>query len=166
MENSQLSSLVKILQIISAALIMGVIGFAVVTLLVVNWEKVSASLTPLGILALALPLVTGATSLILPGVIFKQAASTYARENPKPELASLLRASGAATTTQTIIGMALREGGALLGLVVWMVESNVLGLIGALIGLGLMILTFPTAGKVEQKLADFRAEVKAQQRSA
>jgi hypothetical protein len=61
--------------------------------------------------------------------------------------------------------MALREGGALLGLVVWLIESNVLGLVGALLGLGLMILTFPTSGKLEQKLADFRAEVKSQQRS-
>ena len=165
MENSQLKGLVKILQIISASLILGVLGFAVVTLLVVNWEKVSASLTPLGILALALPLVTGAMSLILPGVLFKQAARAYARENPKPEVASLLRASGTAATTETIVGMALREGGALLGLVVWLIESNVLGLVGALLGLGLMILTFPTSGKLEQKLADFRAEVKSQQRS-
>jgi hypothetical protein len=164
MENSQLNSLVKTLQIISAALIMGVVMFAIVTLVISDWEKASASLTPLGILALAIPLVSGGMSLVLPGVIFKQAASSYAQKNPKPEMASLLRASGEAATTQTIIGMALREGGAILGVIVWMIESNVLGLIGAFIGLGLMILTFPTLGKVEQKLADFRAEVKAQQR--
>ena len=166
MENKQLTALVKNLQIISAALIMGVLFFAVMTLLLVDWEHVSAKLTPLGLLALALPLVLGAISLFLPSMLFKQAASAYARENPKPEIASLLRASGVAATTQTIVGMSLREGGAFLGLAAWFLESNLLGLIGMFIGLGLMILTFPTYGKIEQKLADFREEVKSQQRNA
>ena len=39
MENRQLSSLVRLLQIITAAMIMGILGFAIVTLLIVNWES-------------------------------------------------------------------------------------------------------------------------------
>lgn len=166
MENNQLNALVKVLQIISASLMAGVLFFAVVSLLMVDWAKVSIGLTPLGIAAVVVPLLTGIMSLVVPRILFRQAASAYARNNAKPEIASLMRASGSAATTQTVVGMAMREGGALVGLIVWLLDSNLLGLIGAFLGLALMILTFPTSGKLEQKLADFRDEVKTQRRDA
>ena len=166
MENSQLAGLVRTLQIIAGALIMGVVMFAVVTLVLVNWEKVNIEFSPLGLVALIVPLVLSAVSVFIPGVVFKQAVSQFASRNPKPELHSLLRASGEAATARTIIGLALAEGGAMLSLIIWMISGNILGLIGAFIGLAALILKFPTYGKVEQQLADFREELKLQQRSA
>lgn len=166
MENRELSNLVRVLQIISAAMIMGIVAVAITSLLIVNWEKINSELSPLGLFALIGPLVSCAAAFVLPGIVFKQSASQYASANPKPELHSLMRASGQAATTSSIVGLALAEGAALMALVIWMVSSNLLGLIGAFFGLAMVILKFPTYGKVEQRFADFREEVKLQQRSA
>lgn len=165
MENPQLAGLVRTLQIIAGALIMGIAMFAVVTLVLVNWDKVNIEFSPLGLVALIVPLVLIAFSAFVTGVIFKQAVTQFASRNPKPELPSLLRASGEAATVRTIVGLALAEGGGALALVIWMISGNILGLIGAFICLAAMILKFPTYGKVEQQLADFRQELKLQQRS-
>jgi hypothetical protein len=165
MENHQLSNLVRVLQIISAAMIMGIVAVAITSLLIVNWDQVNTELLPLGLIALIGPLVSCGAAFVLPGIVFKQSAAQYANANPKPELQSLLRASGQAATTSSIVGLALAEGGALLALVIWMVSGNLLGLIGAFVGLALLVLKFPTAGKVEQRFADFREEVKLRQRS-
>ncbi|MFM7561445.1 MAG: hypothetical protein ACKO81_00265 [Planctomycetota bacterium] len=66
MENRQLSSLVRVLQIISAAMIMGIVGFAIVTLLIVDWDKINTELSPLGIIALIGPLASCAAAFVLP----------------------------------------------------------------------------------------------------
>lgn len=165
MANPQLAGLVRTLQIIAGALIMGIAMFAVVTLVLVKWDKVNIEFSPLGLVALIVPLVLSVFSAFVPGVIFKQAVTQFASRNPKPELQSLLRASGEAATVRTIIGLALAEGGGFLALIIWMISGNILGLIGAFICLAAMILKFPTYGKVEQQLADFRQELKLQQRS-
>lgn len=164
MENKQLSQLVRVLQLISATMILGIAGLAIVTLLFVNWDKINTELSPLGLIALIGPLVSCASALILPGIVLKQTAAQYAKANPKPELHSLMRASGQAATTSCIVSLALAEGGALMALVIWMISNNLLGLIGAFFGLAIIVLKFPTSGKVERRLADFREEVKLQQR--
>lgn len=166
MENRQLSQLVRVLQIISAAMIMGIIGFAIVTLLIVDWEAINTELSPLGLLGLVMPVATGAAAFVVPGLVFKQAAAQYARANPKSELQSLMQASGQAASAKSIFGLALGEGGALIGLVTWLVSSNLLCLIGAFFGLAVVVLKFPTYGQVEQRFADFREEVKTLQRSS
>jgi hypothetical protein len=159
--SDRLAALVRTLQIICAALVAGVLGLAAVSLVIVDQASVSASATPLGVLGVVAPVAATLASYFLPGVIFRQSAASYAVKNPKPGLASMLQASGAAVTVETIVAMALREGGAMLGLVVWLVEGNLLGLFGSLIGLIPMILGFPTKAGVEQRLADFRAQVKS-----
>ncbi|MFM7561444.1 MAG: hypothetical protein ACKO81_00260 [Planctomycetota bacterium] len=78
---------------------------------------------------------------------------------------SLMQASGQAATTSSIVGSALAEGGAFMALLIWLVSSNLFGLIGAFFGLAMLVLKFPTYGKVERQFADFREEVKLQQRS-
>ncbi|MFM7117483.1 MAG: hypothetical protein ACKO0N_12690, partial [Planctomycetota bacterium] len=130
MENRQLSSLVRVLQIISAAMIMGIVGFAIVTLLIVDWDKINTELSPLGIIALIGPLASCAAAFVLPGIFFKQSATQYASANPKSELHSLMQASGQAATTSSIVGSALAEGGAFMALLIWLVSSNLFGLIG------------------------------------
>lgn len=159
--SDRLAALVRTLQIICAALISGLLGIAAVSLAIVDQDSVTASATLLGVLGVAAPVVGTLVSYFLPGLIFRQSAASYAVKNPKPGLASLLQASGAAVTVETIVAMALREGGAMLGLVVWLVEGNLLGLFGSLIGIIPMILGFPTRAGVEQRLADFRAQVKS-----
>lgn len=166
MENSQLSKLVRVLQIVSALMILGIASFAIATLLIVNWEKINSELFPMGLLALMGTLFSCAAAFILPGIVFKQSAVQYAKANPKPELHSLMRASGQAVTVSSLVSLALAEGGALMALVIWMVSTNVLGLIGAFLGLALIVLKFPTYGRIEQRFADFREEVKQQQRGS
>jgi hypothetical protein len=166
MENRQLSSLVRVLQIISAAMIMGIVGFAIVTLLIVNWDKINTELLPLGLIALVTPLTSVAAAFVLPGIVLKQSAAQYAKANPKSELHSLMRASGQAATASSVVSLALAEGGALVALVIWMISGNLLGLLGAFLGLAMLVIKFPTYGKVEQRFADFRDEVKLQQRSS
>jgi hypothetical protein len=164
--SDRLAALVRTLQIISAGLIAGLLGLAAVSLAIVDQESVTASPTPLGVLGIVAPAVGTLASYFLPRTVFKQSATAYAIKNPKPGLASMLKASGGAVTIDTILALALREGGAMLGLVVWLLEGNLLGLFGALIGLVPLILGFPTKAGVEQRLADFREQVKAIQRAA
>lgn len=160
MENNQLSTLVRTLQIIAGVMISGIAGFAIVTLAIVNWNQVNAELTPLGLVALVVALISCVAAFLVPKLVFKQAVNQYANTHPKSELHSLLRASGQAVMTSSFIGVALTEGGALCALLLWNVSGNLLGLIGAFFCLATAILKFPTYGKMEQRLADFREEVK------
>jgi len=164
MENRQLAGLVRTLQVVGGALIFGLASFALVTLLIVDWGKLNVELSQLGLIVLIASITSAVLAFILPGVIAKQAATQYASANPKPELNSLLHASGQAVSVRSIIGFALAEGGAFMALLVWMISGNVLGLIGAFLCLAVLILKFPTTGKIEQQMADFREEVKLQQR--
>ena len=164
MENPQLTQLVRIIKIIGGALIMGVVIFAIVTFLIADWGKANAEFSPIGLAGLAFAVAACAASFYVPGVIFKQAAQQFAAANPKPEVQSLLQASGQAVTTSTIVRLALNEGGAFMALLVWMISGNIFGLVGAFFCLAAMILKFPTSERVEQQFADFRQELKQQQR--
>lgn len=140
---------IKILQIICAALISGIVVFGVVVAIAGN-KELNQSLEVLPLMALGMAVVGGCAALIYPAGFRKAAARRLATTSQSPEH----HVAGAFMIYQTskIIGMALLEGPAFFNLVVWMMEGSVYNVGSAVALAAIMVLGFPTPTSVVRRI--------------
>lgn len=127
------------LQIIHAALVMGVLTFGVVCLLIRPPQPFGPP-QPTTWMALGMAAAVSAARLVVPRMIV-QAGLRKAAEAPEEELDESLTA---AYVSAGIVGGAMLEGAAFLLLVMYWVESDPVCLIGAGLLVLAMIASFPT----------------------
>lgn len=141
---------VRTLQIITGAMVMGVILFAVVAIVVTGGPNIPSSGIILSTVAAAWAVVAFLLHLVVPSII----ASQRVRAVGADQLHSVY-------FTKTIIGLALLEGAAFFNLIALMLEHNTwsLAITGGL--LFWMLGMFPTRTRVDQWV-----ETKLMERSA
>jgi len=143
-------AMVRIMQIIAAALMMGVLALLFVVLLVTRGDIGGMQNADL------ITMIAGGSGflmivnhLVIPGIItraqLKQAAASGILQ--KEEQAKIEHFC-AIYQTQMIIGLALLEGAAFFNLIALMVEKSVASLGVVILLLSLMLLKFPTRDKV------------------
>ncbi len=137
-EHPALAAQVRVMQIIVAALAMGVVTFALLLLLVVR--PVPDEGEPLFVyVGLGLGLLATLAGVTVPRLCANQMPATVATYQ-----------------TTLIIGAALFEGAAFFNLIAYMIEGQVLSLVVAAILLLFMILLFPTVSRVHDWLESRR----------
>jgi hypothetical protein len=146
---------VRVLQIIAAALILGVLTFLIIAVVVVQQRGGAAeqpgappvlSYAALGFFAVALLLWTFVPALAAQGPVRKIAAGTWQPPQNVPATAYPSDAARllAVYQTKTIIAGALLEGPAFLGGIAYLIEAQPITLGVPVAAVLLMLLTFPT----------------------
>jgi len=152
----------RAMQIIAAALIVGVLMFGGLAMYMVFAERQGqlpeGQLPVISLLALAMLVVNTPLAFFLPGVVARNglrqmAATPRAAADAQDDTIRLL------TLRQTvmIIGLALLEGAAFLGLVAFLVEGQTFALAVAGVVVILMLIQFPTEARVRSWI-DFQAQ--------
>jgi hypothetical protein len=148
-----------VLRIIVAALALGVISFAVVTI-VLNLDKPQAlagKLQPLNLVLLGMGLVVFPLGMLLPKIIFAAGRNSpptgMAAGNLTPEELRVF-AVQQRIQVSTIIGCALFEGGAFANLVGYLQTGEQLHLAVAAVLLIGILAYLPTSASYEQRIED------------
>jgi hypothetical protein len=140
---TRLSSSLKVTQLVSAALIMGVLMFLGVVLVIIRGDvkgpQDAGLLTKIAGGFAALMVVN---HWFLPGLVVQAMVTAISRETLTPEVR--LDRLGNAFRTQLIIAIALLEGAAMFSLITVIVEKNVISLGVAVFLVILMLIRFPT----------------------
>lgn len=141
-------------QIIAFALLMGILTFAGVAWFMVTTNKVHNPIPPLLYLSWGSFVLMFLASLTVPAMIARSHVEQIGRgawtlnnpamSIPETDTGRLL----VVFQLQMIIGRAMLEGAAFLGLITYLVTGEPLALIGPGAVVVLMILSFPTRGKV------------------
>jgi hypothetical protein len=153
-------SLVKSLRAIATKLIMGVIVFGAVGAMMIDWKLVNASMSLLAIVAFAMLACALGMATFVPQLVLKKLAEISVKNgNAKSEPTSTSEAHRA-VQTKTIVRYAILDMPALIGLVVMLMESNLLGLGVAVVVLAMMVAFFPTTSRMESDIQAFRDEVR------
>ena len=134
----------KILQIIIVALCGGVLTFALVTNVMVPWAQSAMDISMLPLLGAAASFFSIILSFVLPGLAANSVPKISDDDGPALQKKHLSDAASVFMTGRIIRG-GLLEGGCFLNLVVYLLEQSRLSLIAAVIGLFLLMLSFPTA---------------------
>ena len=172
-----LRPLVRICQIIIAALIAGVLFFLTVTLFITHVIMPPAA--PVGgmaagggslplplitLIAVAMAVINLAMSFVVPKLVVDQGRRKIAGEGPDavmktdPSSPKQLYPAGytdklaALYQTQLIIGAALLEGAAFFAVIAYLLERSPIALLTALVLLGVMFTRFPTGDRVNNWL--------------
>jgi hypothetical protein len=141
--SAQLGGSLKVTQMVSAALMMGVLVLMGVALVIiqggVKGPRDAGMLTMIAGGFAALMIVN---HWFLPGIVVQQMIAAISRETLTPDvrldrLANVFR-------VQLIITLALLEGAAIFNLIILIIEKNVVSLGAAIILLILMLVRFPT----------------------
>jgi MFS family permease len=151
---------VRTTQIISFALIMGVLIFGIIVSVIVPWKDVHSNFTIMAIVGLFAALSMTAFSAVLPRIISSSAAKANANEMRAADTKSFdeqgIKAIVNQVQSTNIVRMAMLEGAAFLNLVLFFVDKSVIGLVVAGICLLLLIIGFPTGnrliGQIENQL--------------
>lgn len=128
-DRDKLMANVRVMQIITLAMAMGVLAFGVVAVLLIRPEVAAEPMIAYVAFALAIPLAIA--SFIVPRLVV----------NSQPATVESFQ-------TGLIVGLALVEGAAFLNLVAYLIEGQVYSLGMAAILLALMLIRFPTTAGV------------------
>ena len=151
----------RVMQIISAALMMGVLSFFSVVLVITKGEVLGFKAPDMiSLLAAGFGLVMFVNHLVIPNVVSNQQLKSAAEkglakdddETQKLKVAAIYQ-------TRLIVGLAMLEGAAFFNLVALLIEKNGLNLIFVIVILGLMVLKFPTRTNVSWWVQDKLREV-------
>lgn len=166
----------RILQIIAAALILGIVSFLGLVLFLRGTQQnapAQEGQTLLSLMAAVMLLVNAPLAVFLPRTIAANAVRRIGPGNvgtsanvpfgadPNPACLSTLFKLLAIRQTSTIIGLALLEGAGFFGTLAYLLEGQMLALAVVAAVLLLMILSFPTEGRVRawlQRQEDFLQE--------
>jgi hypothetical protein len=172
-ESPRFQALVRTQQIITGAIISGLVAFSVIVLTMptpagqgVDGERgpiVSYVAAAVGVMNLALAFVVPA--LVLHGGLRRMAAGVSASpDSLGDEAAALLNLR----QTAHIVTLGLLEGAGFLGCIAYLLEGHAVGMTIAGVMVGLMLALFPTVGRVrawlekhEQRLIEMRKERRA-----
>jgi uncharacterized membrane protein (DUF485 family) len=164
---------VRVMQIIVAAMAMGVITFGVIVLaVIVKPEQLQPIAGPVTYAAIALAITSLGMSVVLPRIIVATARRKIAQGNWQPppqhtaaaEALTELGVDGQLVMvyqTAMIIGAALLEGPAFVGLIATIIEKSSLGLGVSAVCLMLLLARFPTIGRLENWLDGQRRALEA-----
>jgi hypothetical protein len=151
------ANLLRPMQIIAGAQIAGLLFFLAFALFQV-FQKTGGDLTvpmqglpPLTMLGLGMFAVCGVLAFVLPNIIASRMLRELAAKNLGTSTADLSKkTSGLIPIRQStmIIGLALLEGTGFLNCIAYMIEASILALVVVLMTLLLMIVKFPTEGRV------------------
>ncbi len=168
----------RVMQIISSALLLGVVTFLAIVLFLVLVQNNGAGMAPVGnvpivsIVAVVLLIVQVPLAFLLPAFLtrsaLRQIASGTWKSPASPDPSDFSTDASkllAVKQTMTIIGLALLEGAAFLGCIAYLLEAQPFALAVVLVAVILMLVKFPTEGRVRSWLehqADQLAEVRRQ----
>jgi hypothetical protein len=159
MADTETDAVLRVLRIIIAAMMMGIIAFGVVVAALLGAGIVEGDAQLGKILLIALAAVGAAE---LPAYFAVRMAILgnlrRAGREGKPEDASSGRPAGGFNTL-TLIGAALAEGFSLFGLVVVLVSGQWLALAAPLVGLILLARQFPTRDKFDRFVASVTGQL-------
>ena len=147
---------IRVMQIISVALMMGVLSFLLVVLVLTQGEVLGLKKPDIiSLLAAGFGLVMFVNHLIIPGVIAKQQLKKTAENGlgGTDEESQSFKVAGI-YQTQLIVALAMLEAAAFFNLVAMLVEKNGLNLIVVVVLLSLMLMKFPTRTKVSWWVQD------------
>lgn len=154
---ANLNQAVRVMQIITGALVMGAVMFGVVaTMMALNRAAPNPNAPPptpiLTWLAAGMALMELGVRAVIPDLIARQAIARM-QGSLDDSVQSQLRL---ATVYQTrlIIGMALCEGATFFALIAWLIEGDVLAIGTAGFLILVMLSAFPTRGRVESWIRD------------
>lgn len=166
------------MQIIAAALLLGVVMFLAIVLIIVFSRPNGAGIAPAGdvpivsVLAVSFLAIQAPLAFIIPGfqtrTALRRIASGTWQLPPGANAASFATDASkllAVRQTSMIIGLALLEGTAFLGCIAYLVEKQPFALVVVLVAVTLMLVNFPTEGRVRawlERQADQLAELHRQ----
>lgn len=157
----------RIMQIIIAALCMGVVTFGVI-LVVGDMAVEEPELGALTLASIGMAVVNGCLSLVLPSLLVSQgcrkiADGTWQQANPQNAVPDTDSGKLVAVyQTTLIIGAALVEGAAFLALAAYMLEGHWAAVVVAGVCLLVMAARIPTRTRLETWLDDQLRRVKEQ----
>lgn len=168
----------RVMQIIAGALLLGVLTFLAIALFLVSGRPQGAAggtadgLPVISVLAVMLLVVDAPLAFVVPSFLMRSAVRRIAsgawQAPPGSDPAAF--ASDAAkllTVRQTalIIGLALLEGVAFFACIAYLLEAQPFVLAVVLVAVALMLVNFPTEGRVRawlERQADLLAELRQQ----
>lgn len=147
-ESPHLDQQIRVMQIIAAALVMGVVFFAGIVVVIGALNQPPAGMF-MGVLGAGMAAMMMVLHFVVPAVMTRQAADGVSSNAEVTVWAGIYQ-------TKLIIGLALLEGAAFFNLIVCIIEHNwwSLAIAGALVSW--MIFAFPTRSRVEQWIENQR----------
>ena len=161
MDDRTFAQRVFVMQIIAFALIMGVVTFlGVVCFLVYGQQGGKGTsggegLPMISIVSVVMFVSCVGVSLVLPGVILRQAHAQLAANIPRGDANAEERKVAALLSlrqTGLIVGLALLEGAAFMGCIAFLVEAQVFTLAIVAIAIFLMLLRFPLESSLRARV--------------
>ncbi len=143
-QRDYLAKAVRTMQIIVAALAMGVIMFMAVVLTML--DKIAARDPFITYIALGFAVLMFAGWIIVPGIVATQARRAMAG---LPRDADIVGQLAGVFQTRLIIASAMLEGAAFFNLIASMLEGQYVGLVTAVVLLLIIISQFPTRHRLE-----------------
>ena len=156
------------LQIISAGILLAAVFFAVVIAWIVNWNEVTSAVPLMTLIAAGTALSLIMLSFVIPRVSSSTSIPatahelTQAKRNVEDELT--LQNFVQQLTVEQIIFSALIEGAIFLNLVVFLLDKSQVSLAVSGIGLAILILCFPTKGRLRNRIGDRMEAVRQEMR--
>jgi len=152
---------IRVMQIITVALMMGLLSFLLVVLLLTKGEVLGFRKPDImALLAAGFGLVMVVNHLVIPSVIANQQLKSAAEKGlvENDDESRNLKVAGI-YQTRLIVGLAMLEAAAFFNLVALLIEKNGLNLIFVIVALTLMLMKFPTRTKVSWWVQDKLREV-------
>lgn len=150
-----LESRVRVMQIITLALAMGIVSFMIVAIVIRQQQGQPPATSMVTYLALGYAPIMLILQLSVPKMVSparKPASSSRLEDLAQPAASGLGDVGMLCNIYQTrlIVAAALLEGAAFFALVAYLTEGNILTLIVAVVMLGCILARFPTVSKVER----------------
>lgn len=142
---------VQVMQIIVAALAMGVVFFVAIGLM--NLKGLAGQLDTLNWLGLGVALVAILLSVIVPSVISKAASPTQLAQQATDSSSPSYEQQVGLYQVRLIVGCALLEGAAFLNAIVFQSAAHPLSLVALVVCVALILARFPTKRRIQNWLA-------------
>lgn len=150
---AKLRPMIMTLRIIVVALATGVVAFGIFAA-VQNVNKAQTFGSKVNYLFLGLSIPVIIAGFIVPRLLPNTATPQGGLNASEPEEVQAAQQAFAALQTATIVGCALFEGAALMNLVGYMMEAELVHLGVAGLALLCIVVHFPTAGRVTQRIEE------------
>jgi hypothetical protein len=168
-EDVPMPASLRAMQIVAAALVVGVIAFLAIVLYLVLAQKQGGANPPpnlplISLIAAGSLVVATVVSFALPAAIVRSTLRRIAAGTWKPEPGMAAQATDsdkllALYQTTLIVGLALLEGACFFSCIAYLVEGQPFVLAVVAVGVGLMLVRFPTEGRVRRWLEDHKEQL-------
>ncbi len=152
------------MQIIAAALPVGVIAFLAIVLYMVHAQQGGRGMGQPGevplisLVAAGFLVVLVVVSFVMSASVTRQGVSRIAAAGPTATAADAGQLLGTFQTA-LIVSLAPLEGACFFGCIAYLLEGSPIALAAVAVGLALMLLRFPTEGRVRLRLGDLEDQL-------